>query len=135
MCGFAALSARLRVNLPDAQGTAVASGSRGRFIRGLLRACSSDRGRRGGGVHHHGAHGRGDAPGHVRDATRHGARNAHESIGDGVPPNTRVSTPIRSHRPNSSDRRNNTADHPRRSRTRSPRRLAGSACKQTREPL
>ena len=125
MCGFAALSTRLRVNLPDAEGTAVARGSRGRFIRGLLRACSSDRGRRGGGVHRHGGHDRGDAPGHVRDATRHGAHNAHESIGDGVPPKTRVSTPIRSHRPNSLDHRYNTADHPRRSRTRSPWRLAG----------
>jgi hypothetical protein len=123
MCGFAALSARLRVNLPDAQGTAVASGSRGRFIRGLLRAYSSDCDC--GGVHHHRGHGGGDAPGHVRDATRHGAHNAHASSGDGVPPKTRVSTPIRSHRPNSSDHRSNTADHPRRSRTRSPWRLAG----------
>ena len=123
MCGFAALSARLRVNLPDAQGTAVASGSRGRFSRGLLRAYPSDRGR--GGVHRHRGHDGGDARGHVRDATRHGAHNAHESIGDGVPPNTRVSTPIRSHRPNSSNHTYNTADHLRRSRTRSPWHLAG----------
>jgi hypothetical protein len=76
--------------------------------QGALRVCSSsDRDR--GGVHHHRGHDGGGAPWHVRDATRPGAHNAHAPSDDDRP-NARLSTPIRSRRPNSSDHRYNKSD-------------------------